>query len=388
MQNPTALQPPGTAQSVRFVDVAKRFGGVTAVENFNLTIEPGQFVTLLGPSGCGKSTTLNMIAGLELPSEGRILIGERDVTAVSPADRDIAMVFQSYALYPHLTVFENIAFPLRARRRRTSEADVATKVRDAAMVLGLDTLLERYPRQVSGGQRQRVALGRAMVRNPTVYLLDEPLSNLDQQLRVQMRSELKDLHQRLGATMLYVTHDQGEAMSLSDRIAIMSGGRIEQFGAPRELYRNPANLFVARFLGEPGMTIIEGQAAEGRFLAPDVSCDLPPECAGWPSPIAMGVRPENLVPTAPDCSPLSGLVRTVEFLGSRSLIRVDVGPVLTMAFVPADVNIRVGDRIGLSPGSPDDIHWFDVATGKVIRSNGPLGGQAGWGGLEPARAED
>ena len=372
MQNPTALQPSGTAQSIRFVDVAKHFGGVTAVESFNLTIEPGQFVTLLGPSGCGKSTTLNMIAGLELPSEGRILIGERDVTAVSPADRDIAMVFQSYALYPHLTIFENIAFPLRARRRRTSETDVATKVRDAAMVLGLEKLLERYPRQISGGQRQRVALGRAMVRTPTVYLLDEPLSNLDQQLRVQMRSELKDLHQRLGATMLYVTHDQAEAMSLSDRIAIMSGGRIEQFGAPRELYRNPANLFVARFLGEPGMTIIEGQAAEGRFLAPGVSCDLPSGCAGWPSQIAMGLRPENLVPMAPDSSPLTGLVRTVEFLGSRSLIRVDVGPVLTMAFVSADANVRVGDRIGLSPADPKDVHWFDVATGKVIHCNNAL----------------
>ena len=187
-----------------------------------------------------------------------------------------------------------------------------------------------------------------------------------------MRSELKDLHQRLGATMLYVTHDQGEAMSLSDRIAIMSGGRIEQFGAPRELYRNPANLFVARFLGEPGMTIMEGQVADGRFLAPDVSCDLPSECARWPSPIAMGIRPENLVPMAPGSAPLTGLVRTVEFLGSRSLIRVDVGPVLTMAFVSADANVRVGDRIGLSPGNPGDIHWFDVATGKVIRSNGAL----------------
>src|SRR6478736_4865918 len=203
MRSPVPASAASMARSVRFIDVAKRFGDVTAVADVNIDIAPGQFLTLLGPSGCGKSTTLNMIAGLELPSSGRILIGERDVTTVSPADRDIAMVFQSYALYPHLTIFDNIAFPLRARRRRADEAEVTRRVKEAAAVLGLDQLLARYPREVSGGQRQRVALGRAMVRTPTVYLLDEPLSNLDQQLRVQMRSELKDLHQRLGGTMLY-----------------------------------------------------------------------------------------------------------------------------------------------------------------------------------------
>ena len=239
------MPPASPARSVRFVDVAKNYGTVTAVSGVNIDIAPGQFVTLLGPSGCGKSTTLNMIAGLELPSAGRIFIGDTDVTTARPADRDIAMVFQSYALYPHLTLFENIAFPLRARRRRAPEAEVARKVNDAARMLGLETLLKRYPREISGGQRQRVALGRAMVRTPTVYLLDEPLSNLDQQLRVQMRSELKDLHQRLGATMLYVTHDQSEAMMLSDLIVVMSAGRIEQIGAPRALYARPANLFVA-----------------------------------------------------------------------------------------------------------------------------------------------
>ena len=354
------------ARSVRFVDVAKRFGDVVAVERFNLAIEPGQFVTLLGPSGCGKSTTLNMIAGLELPSEGRILIGDRDVTAISPADRDIAMVFQSYALYPHLTVFENIAFPLRARRRRTSEVQVASRVAEAAKVLGLDQLLQRYPREISGGQRQRVALGRAMVRRPTVYLLDEPLSNLDQQLRVQMRSELKDLHLRLGATMLYVTHDQGEAMTLSDAIAVMSGGRIEQYGAPKDLYRNPANLFVARFLGEPGMTIIEGEVQAGRFVAMGVTLDLPDDFAGRHSRLAMGVRPEDLVAQDPGVAPMVGIVRTVEFLGSRSLVRADIGPVLATAFVEPDIRVRAGEAIGLAPLRGDLVRWFDLQTGAAI----------------------
>lgn len=353
-----------SARSVRFMDVVKRFGAVTAVERFNLTIEPGQFVTLLGPSGCGKSTTLNMIAGLELPTEGRILIGDRDVTAISPADRDIAMVFQSYALYPHLTIFENIAFPLRARRRRTEEADVVKKVKDAALMLGLDSLLHRFPREVSGGQRQRVALGRAMVRQPTVYLLDEPLSNLDQQLRVQMRSELKDLHLRLGATMLYVTHDQGEAMTLSDSIAVMSGGRIEQFGAPKDLYRNPANLFVARFLGEPGMTIIEGQVDNRTFRAPDVVHDAPSVISG--TRLAMGVRPEDLTPCQPDNGPMSGIVRTIEFLGSRSLIRVDVGPVLVTAFIASEAEVRIGERIGLKPTTPTSVCWFDLETSQAL----------------------
>ena len=354
------------ARSVRFVDVAKRFGDVVAVERFNLAIEPGQFVTLLGPSGCGKSTTLNMIAGLELPSEGRIMIGDRDVTAISPADRDIAMVFQSYALYPHLTVFENIAFPLRARRRRTSEVQVASRVAEAAKVLGLDQLLQRYPREISGGQRQRVALGRAMVRRPTVYLLDEPLSNLDQQLRVQMRSELKDLHLRLGATMLYVTHDQGEAMTLSDAIAVMSGGRIEQYGAPKDLYRNPANLFVARFLGEPGMTIIEGEVQAGRFVAMGVTLDLPDDFAGRHSRLAMGVRPEDLVAQDPGVAPMVGIVRTVEFLGSRSLVRADIGPVLATAFVEPDIRVRAGEAIGLAPLRGDLVRWFDLQTGAAI----------------------
>lgn len=354
------------ARSVRFVDVAKRYGEVTAVAGVNLQIRPGQFVTLLGPSGCGKSTTLNMIAGLELPTEGRIFIGDRDVTTMSPADRDIAMVFQSYALYPHLTIFENIAFPLRARRRRIAEADVVRKVGEAAAILGLEQLLGRFPREVSGGQRQRVALGRAMVRTPTVYLLDEPLSNLDQQLRVQMRSELKDLHQRLGATMLYVTHDQGEALTLSDVIAVMSAGRIEQVGAPKQLYSRPANLFVARFLGEPGMNILDGRLDGGKLTGKGLALPLPQRLTDRQAPIVAGIRPEDLVAVDPEHAALQGTVRTIEFLGSRSLLRADVGDHLVSAFLAADLRFVAGQTIGLSPGMHGCVSWFDKVTGNAI----------------------
>ena len=360
-------QTTSAARSVRFVDVAKSYGSVLAVSDVNFEIAPGQFVTLLGPSGCGKSTTLNMIAGLELPSRGKILIGDKDVTTAKPADRDIAMVFQSYALYPHLTLFENIAFPLRARRRRTSEGEVKRKVDDAARMLGLETLLNRYPREISGGQRQRVALGRAMVRTPTVYLLDEPLSNLDQQLRVQMRSELKDLHQRLGATMLYVTHDQSEAMTLSDLIVVMSAGRIEQVGTPRDLYNRPANLFVARFLGEPGMNILGGEVAGRKLRGPGVDIALPAGQLSLATRISVGIRPEDLVQAPLDRAAFSGTVRTVEFLGSRSLLRADVGDTLVSAFLPPDLSVEAGQSIGLSPGDPAKLRWFNTASGEAIR---------------------
>jgi ABC-type sugar transport system ATPase subunit len=366
MHGADAIVAGSAARSVRFVNVAKRFGAVTAVADVNLDIRPGQFVTLLGPSGCGKSTTLNMIAGLELPTEGAIHIGDREVTTAPPSERDIAMVFQSYALYPHLTIFENIAFPLRARRRRTSEADVARKVTEAADMLGLGKLLARYPREVSGGQRQRVALGRAMVRTPTVYLLDEPLSNLDQQLRVQMRSELKDLHQRLGATMLYVTHDQGEAMTLSDVIAVMSAGRIEQIGAPEQLYRNPANLFVAKFLGEPGMNILAGVVRGGKLAGPGVAMAAPPAAQRLSGEVAAGVRPEDLVIAEPAGAAILGTVRTVEFLGSRSLLRADVGATLVAAFLPPQVKLRPGEPVGLAPIDADRVRWFDGASGVAL----------------------
>ncbi len=363
-----APQQASSAQAVRFIGVGKSYGPVRAVSDINISIEPGQFVTLLGPSGCGKSTTLNMIAGLEMPSEGRIMIGDRDVTTVKPADRDIAMVFQSYALYPHLNLYENIAFPMRARRRRTSETEVDRMVKGAARMLGLETMLERYPREISGGQRQRVALGRAMVRTPTVYLLDEPLSNLDQQLRVQMRSELKDLHQRLGATMLYVTHDQSEAMTLSDLIVVMSAGRIEQVGTPRQLYNNPANLFVARFLGEPGMNILEGQSDGATTSGAGFSVALPAGLKPSGTRIAVGLRPEDLTYDASATAAVRGKVRTVEYLGARSLLRMDVGSTLISAFLPSSVELAPGADIGLSPASPEKLRFFDMRSGEALSS--------------------
>jgi len=355
-----------TAQSVRFINVGKSYGNVRAVSDVNIAIEPGQFVTLLGPSGCGKSTTLNMIAGLEMPTEGQILIGDRDVTTVKPADRDIAMVFQSYALYPHLTLYENIAFPMRARRRRTPEPEVDNKVRNAARMLGLEAMLSRFPREISGGQRQRVALGRAMVRTPTVYLLDEPLSNLDQQLRVQMRSELKDLHQRLGATMLYVTHDQSEAMTLSDLIVVMSAGRIEQVGTPRQLYDRPANLFVARFLGEPGMNILDGERAADRLVGAGFSLPLPTTIAASEKRLSVGLRPEDIEYDPSGDAPIKGTVRTVEFLGSRSLVRIDVGDALVSAFLPATVELVAGQAVGLRPADTNKTRFFDTQLGLAV----------------------
>jgi ABC-type sugar transport system ATPase subunit len=363
----TASQHASTSQAVRFIGVGKSYGSVRAVSDINISIEPGQFVTLLGPSGCGKSTTLNMIAGLEMPTEGRILIGERDVTTVKPADRDIAMVFQSYALYPHLTLYENIAFPMRARRRRALEPEVDRMVKGAARMLGLETMLERFPREISGGQRQRVALGRAMVRTPTVYLLDEPLSNLDQQLRVQMRSELKDLHQRLGATMLYVTHDQSEAMTLSDLIVVMSAGRIEQVGTPRQLYDRPANLFVARFLGEPGMNILEGESDGTTVSGTGFSVALP---LGLKSPgtrVAVGIRPEDLAYDASAEAAVRGKVRTVEYLGARSLLRMDVGSTLISAFLPSSVELLPGAEINLVTTSPTQLRFFDMQSGQALQ---------------------
>ena len=359
------------AKAVRFVDVAKSYNRVEAVSNVNIDIGVGQFVTLLGPSGCGKSTTLNMIAGLEIPTKGQIYIRGREVTNMRPADRDIAMVFQSYALYPHLSLFENIAFPLRARRRRMSNDDVTKKVLDAARVLSLTDLLERYPREISGGQRQRVALGRAMVRTPAIYLLDEPLSNLDQQLRVQMRSELKDLHLRLGATMLYVTHDQGEAMTLSDLVVVMSAGRIEQVGTPEDLYRNPANLFVARFLGEPGMNVLEGELDNGLLRADGVIMPYAgPDRIGK---LVVGVRPEDMVVVDADDAQFRGVVRTREFLGARTLLRVDVGKTLVNVVLSPDVRVSPGEMIGLAAGDPDKVRWFDAASTAALPAQGTDG---------------
>ncbi len=248
--------------TVSFRGVVKRFGDVVALDNLTLDVEAGEFVSLLGPSGSGKSTTLNVLAGLLETDEGQIFIGDKDVTDLSPDRRDLALVFQNYALYPHMTVFENIAFPLRAKSRKskTTETEIETRVEAVAQMLGIHELLARYPRELSGGQQQRVALGRAMVREPQVFLLDEPLSNLDARLRIRMRRDLKDLHQRLRSTIVYVTHDQAEAMSMSSRIAVFNKGKLQQFAPPEEIYNRPANLFVANFVGERELVVMDAAA--------------------------------------------------------------------------------------------------------------------------------
>jgi len=301
--------------------VSKRFGDVTALDNLTLEIEDREFLVLLGPSGCGKSTALRMVAGLDEPSEGSIEIGDRVVTDVEAKDRDVAMVFQSYALYPHMTVRRNIEFPLRSRRVPKDERDKL--VGEAARMLGLEDLLERKPAQLSGGQRQRVALARAVVRRPQVFLMDEPLSNLDAKLRVQTRAELVELHRRLAATVLYVTHDQVEAMTMGNRIVILSDGVLQQVGPPQDVYERPANLFVARFIGNPPMNTINGRVTRTNGSVPKVAVPggevtLAPAIAAGVvgrglDEVVVGIRPEHLT-VGPD-GPIEVTVSVVESLG-------------------------------------------------------------------------
>ena len=308
--------------------VRKNFGKVEVVRGLDLEVASGEFCVLLGPSGCGKSTLLRMIAGLEDVTSGRINIGGREVTDLEPNERDIARVFQSYALYPHMTVRENMGFALKMARRPRGEIDAA--VMRAGQILGLDELLHRYPRELSGGQRQRVAMGRAIVRNPSVFLFDEPLSNLDAKLRVQMRVEISRLHQRLGNTVVYVTHDQTEAMTMADRIVIMNVGRIEQVGAPLEVYDRPANVFVAQFIGSPAMNFLDGrfEAAGGapRIVGSgfELSLDAATPRIDAGRPLRIGIRPEDFTIGGTDCG-LQGRVTLTEPLGREILIYAEIG---------------------------------------------------------------
>ena len=357
-------------------NVSKRYGDFFAVKDANLVIEDGSFVVLVGPSGCGKSTTLRMIAGLETPSEGRIIIGGRDVTKLEPKDRNIAMVFQSYALYPHMTVYDNMAFALRAgfyvegkRKKRHPRKEIDRRVRDAAELLGITDQLDKKPKQLSGGQRQRVALGRALVRKPSVFLMDEPLSNLDAKLRTRMRVELKRLHRTLGTTMIYVTHDQMEAMTLADRIAIIEQGVYRQYAPPLETYRSPADSFVASFIGNPSMNIIDGSlSAHERgylFRFGTASFELPLKLAKAvygakpPSSTASyGIRPEDVGVREKGADGLPGTVFGIEALGNRDHVFIHVAGFEITAEVATGTGLAVGDECSVFLAGPNG-HVFD-----------------------------
>jgi multiple sugar transport system ATP-binding protein len=369
---------------VKFEGVHKLFGVETAVEDLNLTVEAGEFMVLVGPSGCGKTTTLRMLAGLERPSYGRILIGDKLVNNVPPRFRDVAMVFQSYALYPHMNVYDNLAFGMRARG--AAGALVDERVKETAEVLGLGLLLKRRPSELSGGQRQRVALGRALIRQPQVFLMDEPLSNLDAGLRVQMRAELSRLHDRFRVTTMYVTHDQVEAMTMGDRIAVMNGGRLQQVDVPETLYDNPANLFVAGFIGSPRMNFVPGQITtdSGRkavkFLGAVAPLAASSQLIGDASDgeVTVGIRPEDLMwrPVAgPDCTlTLSAEVDVVEPMGHEAYVTaLCAGETVTSRFPPRS-GMRTHERVELAL-NPARLHLFDARSGESILQR-PVAGSA------------
>ena len=334
---------------VEFRSVTKTFGeDTTAVDALDLAVADGELMVLVGPSGCGKSTALRMVAGLEHPTAGAIEIGGRDVAGLSPAARDVAMVFQSYALYPHMTVRKNLAFPLQ--RRGMERAEVGRRVSDVAEMLELTELLGRKPAQLSGGQRQRVAMGRALIREPVAFLLDEPLSNLDAKLRAELRAELKRLHVRLETTMIFVTHDQVEAMTLGDRIAVMDRGRLLQVGTPEDIYRRPRNIFVGRFVGSPAMNLVPGPAA------------------GQAPGVVVGIRPELLRPAAElaDGITLDVLVEVVEPLGSDVFVHgVTAGGDAVVARLAGNASVAPGERLALAAPA-GEVHLFDEASGERL----------------------
>jgi multiple sugar transport system ATP-binding protein len=350
--------------SVTIRDLRKSFGTVEVLHGVSVEIGEGEFVVLVGPSGCGKSTLLRMLAGLEHVTSGEIMIGDRVVNDLPPKERDIAMVFQNYALYPHLTVADNMAFSLMLKNAPKSE--IAEKVKPAAEILGLTALLERYPRQLSGGQRQRVAMGRAIVREPLVFLFDEPLSNLDAKLRVSMRAEMKNLHQRLKTTTVYVTHDQIEAMTMADKIVVMHDGRVEQIGTPLELYDSPTNLFVAGFIGSPAMNMLSGRVDSenpGRFLTGDgIALPILKPLEGMPKAGAIyGLRPESM--QLGGDIPLH--VDVVEPTGSETHVIGHLGGTEVVGVFRERISAGPGEEIGISI-EPQATHLFDAASGKRL----------------------
>lgn len=369
--------------------ICKTYGNnYHAIKDLSLTIHDGEFLILVGPSGCGKSTALRMIAGLEEITSGTLSIGDQDVADLPPKDRDIAMVFQSYALYPHMTVFDNIAFSMKLAGK--SKAERAKRVNEIAKILQLETLLQNKPAQLSGGQRQRVAMGRAMVREPAAFLMDEPLSNLDAKLRVQMRAEIASLQRQLGVTTIYVTHDQTEAMTMGDRVAVLKSGVLQQVDTPRALYHKPVNAFVAGFIGSPSMNLFEGRLEGGSIRLPGFSIPLPasvrervPGLAAFDGkPVVLGIRPEDLhdsrLPSGAAYPTIPALVRTTEELGSELIVHLKVeaarvdsgdpdavedlsGAANTVARFAATSMVKAGEQIDLAI-DPAKLHFFDVQT--------------------------
>ena len=360
--------------SVDVKAVDKFYGDFQALYSVSLTVQDGEFVVLVGPSGCGKTTLLRMIAGLEAITSGEIIIGDKVVNNMPPKKRDVAMVFQNYALYPHKTVRENMGFSLKLRKEEKSV--IKERVAHAASMLDLEPELDRYPRQLSGGQRQRVAMGRAIVRNPQVYLFDEPLSNLDAKLRVQMRTEIKELHQRVGTTAVYVTHDQIEAMTLAERIVVLNKGRIEQVGSPMELFNRPDNLFVAEFIGSPPMNVFSGRVARENGGSVFFHGD---NDARWPfldsvsledgCRVSYGVRPEHIQMLPPDNTEgVPATIKVVEPMGSESLIVVDSGGDYVSVLIRQDHDFKPGEKVMLLP-LLEHVHAFDAETGNSLRNN-------------------
>jgi multiple sugar transport system ATP-binding protein len=347
---------------VRYEGIAKSFGSTVALEPLDLKVPDGTFLAMLGPSGCGKTTALRLLAGLETPTQGRMFIGEREVTRLEPRHRDVAMVFQSYALYPHKTVGDNIGYPLRVRK--ISKPERRQQVEEVARLLEIDQLLERTPRQLSGGQRQRVALARAIIRRPQAFLMDEPLSNLDALLRQQMRVELKRLQRELNVTTLYVTHDQVEAMTMADLVAVMRDGRLQQLAAPKELYRRPANLFVARFCGAPPMNVIAGELTDGAFSHPAGRVMLDRQARR--GTVKLGFRPEHAVLVEPGAiGALDGELYVVEPLGNETLAAVQLGEDIVNLRLPADFAGSAGERVGVRP-ERGHLHLFDPDTEEAL----------------------
>ena len=344
----------------------KRWGQVVGVQSLDLTVADGELFVLLGPSGCGKTTTMRMIAGLDEPTGGEIWIGGRRVDQIPPRDRDIAMVFQNYGLYPHRTVFGNIAFPLEMRR--TPWAEIDARVRTAAARVELTALLDRKPAQLSGGQRQRVALARAIVRRPQVFLMDEPLSNLDAKLRLSTRVEIRQLQRDLAVTTVYVTHDQVEAMTLADRIAMMNLGVLQQVGTPDDIYNDPANLFVAGFIGSPPMNLVPGRIERGRFRAEGLEVPPPPGVADGDA--LMGVRPEDVRLAQLDGPPAAGVVTSSEYTGTDAFVSVAIGNGQIVARTDRHARFAVGTSVSLAL-SDARLYFFEPATGARLRATTP-----------------